>query len=1201
MGSLIFHFCSISSMVYLMAYPGLCQSNFTYSDELALLAFKSSVRDTYNHLQNWSNSSTMCNWSGVTCDSKHERVRILSLAKMGLSGSLPSQIGNLSFLVKLDLNSNRLYGKLPKELLQLQRLEILNLSYNSLSGEIPSWIGSLFTLQHLILGNNSFGGIIPPSISNLSKLETLDLNSNSLQGSIPFDIGRLQNLKILRLSVNELSGNMPPSISNMSSLEWISLSLNLLKGHIPVMDKLTKLKLIYLEVNKLTGQIPRSIGNLIMLQELYLSNNNLKGDIPKEISNLTNANKIYLNDNQLSGYIPKSIGKLTMLQELSLANNDLEGNIPNEIRGLTNLKIMDLSVNQLFGHIPRGIGNLTMLQDLYLGSNNFEGSIPMEIGNLQQLEKLLLSGNNLSEFIPSEIFNISTLKVLSLSNNSLSGSLPSDFGYGFSNLQELYLWGNKLSGKIPNSISNASKLTILELEHNNFEGVLPSTLGHLRYLESLWVHYNNFTIIDNSNSETSFFSSLSNCRHLKTLILSNNPLHTKLPKSIGNLSDSLQTLMIDFCGLNGNIPSEIGNLSNLFKLSLAENALNGPIPTTIGNLQALQHLSLVGNELDGLIIDELCKIRRLVYLYLSRNKFSGAIPSCLGNLMSLQALYLGANKLISGIPSSFWNLTGILKVNLSSNMLVGNLSFKIGNMKALVILELSRNHISGVIPTNIGSLQNLQNFSLADNLLQGTIPESLGNLLSLVKLDLSQNNLSGEIPKSLESLTSLKYVNLSYNELQGEIPSGGVFKDLKAEFFMMNKALCGEPKMQVPPCRKEQRKRSKAKLILLKYLLPMVLSAILVVSGILLFQRKRRNSRHTIMKQDLPTLGMPRRISYFEILDATNRFDESNLLGSGSFGSVFQGRLSGGIMVAVKIFNFYSEALSKSFEVECDTMRNVRHRNLVKIISSCSSDDFKCLIMEFIPNGSLEKWLYSHNYCLDFLQRLNIIINIASALEYLHHGLSTPIVHCDLKPSNILLDDDMVAHVTDFGIAKFLDEGKSRTLTETIPTIGYVAPEYGSLGIVSTKVDVYSFGIILMEVFTRKRPSEDIFVDGLNLKSWRTGSEQAAGLRLVSQISRQHLAPHSGRITDCCSPSPQCLQVFLIVSFQFVVLVLFGIIPATMSLADRYSNSNLDSFLPVKLPELVPEGKITLLLILGGAGYVVLCELLENFQSLQKI
>ncbi|KAI9075423.1 hypothetical protein K1719_042618 [Acacia pycnantha] len=231
MGNLFCRFSFLFSLLFhVMVCPGSCLSNFTNSDELALLAFKSSVRDPYNHLKNWSNSSSICNWSGITCDSKIERVRILSLAKMGLKGALPSQIGNLSFLVKLDLNNNNLYGKLPEELLQLQRLETLNLSFNSFSGVIPDWIGSLFTLQLLVLGNNSFGGIIPPTLSNLTKLETLDLNFNSLQGSIPSDIEGLQHLKILRLSANRLQGIIPPTIFNISSLELISLSLNLLQG-----------------------------------------------------------------------------------------------------------------------------------------------------------------------------------------------------------------------------------------------------------------------------------------------------------------------------------------------------------------------------------------------------------------------------------------------------------------------------------------------------------------------------------------------------------------------------------------------------------------------------------------------------------------------------------------------------------------------------------------------------------------------------------------------------------------------------------------------------------------------------------------------------------------------------------------------------------------------------------------------------------
>ncbi|XP_054813344.1 receptor kinase-like protein Xa21 [Prosopis cineraria] len=174
----------------------LCLTNFTTNDELALLAFKFSVKDPYNHLASWSNSSSICNWVGVMCDSHHERVIALNLGEMGLKGILPSKIGNLSFLLELDLHSNNLYGELPKELIQLHKLQILNLSYNEFNGEIPIWIGSLFTLQHFHLRNNSFGGVIPKSISNLSKLETLNWNGNLIEGFTPFEIGKLSSLKI---------------------------------------------------------------------------------------------------------------------------------------------------------------------------------------------------------------------------------------------------------------------------------------------------------------------------------------------------------------------------------------------------------------------------------------------------------------------------------------------------------------------------------------------------------------------------------------------------------------------------------------------------------------------------------------------------------------------------------------------------------------------------------------------------------------------------------------------------------------------------------------------------------------------------------------------------------------------------------------------------------------------------------------------
>ncbi|XP_054813382.1 LRR receptor-like serine/threonine-protein kinase FLS2 [Prosopis cineraria] len=766
MANLRFHFSfSMFLLLCLMIHPTCCHTNFS-TDELALRAFRFSVRDPYNHLDDWSNSSSICNWVGVTCDSNYGRVRILDLSEMSLKRTLPSQIGNLSFLVKLYLHSNNFYGELPKELFQLRKLEILNLSYNAFNGVIPTWIGSLSALQHLILNNNSLDGVIPSSISNLSKLESLECRSNFIKGSIPFEIGRLGRLKILRISVNNLSRIIPSAISNLSSLERMILSYN-----------------------------------------------------------------------------------------------SLSGNIPETIGALTNPKIISLSFNKLSGQIPRTIGNLTLLQELSLDHNNLEGSI------------------------------------------------PSDICHGLQNVQALHLQANGLSGALPSKWIQCKELKYLQLEYNSFTEEIPKTIG-------IFIK-------------------------LKNLSLGVNKLSGQMPKSIGNLT-VLQELYLD------------------------ANNLEGSIPKAIGGLLDLQYLDLQGNELHGLIIDE-----------------------------------------------------DILRVNLSSNILVGNVSLRIGNLNALVALDLSRNHISGFIPTTLGGLKNLQDLSLAHNNLQGNIPESFKNMLSLVKLDLFKNNLSGKIPKSLKLLIDLQYVNLSYNKLQGEIPSGGVFKNLTPESFMMNQAHC----------------------------------------GVILLRHKRQQNSTSLVRRDLSILGVPIRISYFEIQEATNGFDESNILGRGSYGSVFKGKLSNGIIIVVKIFKFDSQVTLRSFEKECDILRNARHRNLVKVISCCSNVDFKSLVMEFMANGSLEKWLYSHNYFLGYFQRLNIMINVATALEYLHHGLLTPIVHCDLKPSNILMDDEM--HLWNYAIRGVYKKKAHRR---------YVCP------------------------------TEDMFVEGLNLKSWvvRTGCKAGRMFELTS-------------------------------------------------------------------------------------------------------
>ncbi|KAL4312929.1 hypothetical protein GQ457_01G003600 [Hibiscus cannabinus] len=1135
------------------------------TDQSALLALKDHVTNGPENFltTNWSSSVPVCNWFGVTCGSRHDRVTALNLSGLGLVGTLPPHLGNLSFLSLLSIENNHFHGTLPVQLSNLKRIEHMNFGNNSFDGEIPSWLGSLTELRILFLYYNNFNGAIPQSLGYLSKLEFLWLYNNQVSGSIPsaiFNISSLQDidlsnnmlsgsipsishrfpidmfdhlpsLKTLDLSLNMLSGQIPASVSKCKELQSISLSYNQFEGSLPTeIVNLSSLQIFYIGQNQFKGEIPEQIMNLTRLREFDCSHNNFLGPIPFSIFNISSLqkinlrnnmlsgsipsvsqdllslesidfssnnltggiandmfdhipklNRLFLGFNMLSGRIPTSLFKCKELQVLSLAYNQLEGSLPVEIGNLSMLQFFFIGQNHFQGEIPRQIVNLTLLRQFDSPFNNFTGTIPPQIGNLKNLEILNLGVNNLVGSIPPQVFNISTLWKISVISNQLSGHLPSSIGLRLPNLEGLYVGGNHLVGPFPMSITNASKLTDLEMSSNYFSGSIPDTLGNLRNLTYLHLGFNNLTSLG-----MSFLSSLANCRGLEYLGFENNPLVSgELPGLIGNLSGSLQTFLASGCDIRGSIPNEIGNLSRLIRMELDDNVLTGLIPTTFGELKELQSVSLMENKFQGSVPYELCQLNNLAFLFLTSNNLSGPIPSCLG-------------------------LNNLLILNLSSNSLSGPLPIDIGKWNVLTSMDLSNNQLSSDIPTGIANLKDLTHFSLSNNRITSFIPKSFGDLLSLEFLDLSRNNLSGEIPKSLEKLPYLKYFNVSFNRLQGEIPEGGPFGNYSFESFEGNEALCGATRLHVPSCKTKHLRSSKARTKLTMYVALPIASTILVVALIIMILRRRKRKDKLLTQEDLLPIGTWRRISYHELHQATDGFSDSRLLGNGSYGSVYQGALSDGMIFAVKVFKL--EGAFKSFDVECEVLRNTRHRNLIKIISSCSNDvDFKALVLEFMPNGSLDKWLYSNNHFLDISQRLNIIIDVASALEYLHHGHSTPVVHCDLKPSNVLLDDDMVARLSDFGIAKLLCEEDSMTQTMTIATFGYMAPEYGNGGIVSTRGDVYSFGILIMETITRKKPTDEMFGEETSLKSWvekslSSSPDQVVDPNLLSTSERERIA-----------------------------------------------------------------------------------------------
>ncbi|GMJ04171.1 MDIS1-INTERACTING RECEPTOR LIKE KINASE2 [Hibiscus trionum] len=753
--------------------------------------------------------------------------------------------------------------------------------------------------------------------------------------------------------------------------------------------------------------------------------------------------EIDLGDRGLRGSITPQIGALSKLKFLNLSWNNLTGELPPSLGNLTRLSVLDVSHNQIVS-VPLSIRNMRNLVSLNLARNSIL-HMPSGIGLLTNLTHLIMDSNPLHS-IPPQIWNLGNLRTLSLRHCMLGGSIPPSIGKLVS-LVTLDLSFNMLVGPIPSSVGNLTDLASLVLESNQVNGSIPTELTKLRNLSFLDLCVNNMS--------------------------------GEIPSFLGLLT-SLNRLYLDSNHLKGFIPSEIGKLKNLTVLWLTNNKLTGPIPSSLCYLTNLERLYLERNLLHGSIPTEIGNMKNLKYLYLDSNHISSSIPSSLLHLPNLSRLSMGLNMLEGAIPDEIGSLKSLQYLDLSRNKLNGPIPTQIGNLPNLWSLRLANNQLSGRIPLQIGGLP-LSYLDLHHNFISGEIPSQLGNLTQLSFLDLSQNNLSGMIPRFSYHL---QYLNLSFNSLSGPIPDG--LLQIPTESFAGNKDLCasitGFPRCPSSPTVNRERK-SKVKhnltvIILVPTLLFLVSTFALLM--LVLFRRRAKSSKpdpSPTKNGDLFSVwNYDGKIAFEDMVRATEDFDIKHCIGTGGYGSVYKAVLPSGKVVALKkLHQFEAEqpAYDRSFRNEITFLTEIRHKNIVKLHGFCLHNRCMFLVYEYLENGSLFYALSIDDEAaeLDWSKRVNIVKGIAHALSYMHHDCSPPIVHRDISSSNILLNSELEACVADFGTAKLLDPDSSNR-TIMAGTYGYIAPELAYSMVVTEECDVYSFGVLALEVLMGKHPGE---------------------------------------------------------------------------------------------------------------------------------
>ncbi|RWR77738.1 putative ATP binding protein [Cinnamomum micranthum f. kanehirae] len=761
------------------------------------------------------------------------------------------------------------------------------------------------------------------------------------------------------------------------------------------------------------------------------------------------------------------------VERLELPRHELQGNI-SVISLLKALKWLDLSNNFFHGPIPSTFGNLTALEFLDLSSNKFESSIPTQLGGMLNLRSLNLSNNMLNGRIPNEMWSLVRLEELQVSGNKLTGSIPNWVG-NLTNLRVFTAYENYLSGRIPENLGSDSELEVLNLHSNNLEGLIPMSIFASGKLEVLVLTMN---ILNGSIPE-----SIGNCEGLSNLRIGNNRLVGSIPASIGNIS-SLTYFEADYNHLSGEIVPGIAGCSNLTLLNLANNRFTGIVPSELGELINLQELIVSGNNLIGEIPRSLLRCKNLSKLDLSSNGINGSIPEELCNMSRLQFLLLGQNSIRGEIPH------------------------EIGNCIRLLKLQLGGNYLTGTIPPEIGKIKNLQiALNLSFNHLYGPVPHELGKLDKLVSLDLSNNQLSGSIPSELKGMLSLIDVNFSNNLLTGQIPNFAPFQKNPSSSFSGNKGLCGDP---LNSCGDSfgsgGSNRHKVSYRILLAVIGSGLTVFITVTVVvLLFMMREKKERAakaasvaldgtasppSITASNIFVENLKQAVDFENAIKATMK--DSNKISSGTFSTIYKAVMPSGLILSVKRLKSMDRTVlhhQNKMLRELERLGKLCHDNLLRPIGFVIYEDVALLLHDYFPNGTLAQLLHDGakaEFEPDWPRRLSIAIGVAEGIAFLHN---VAIIHLDISSSNVFLDANFNPLIGEIEISKLLDPSRgTASISAVAGSFGYIPPEYAYTMQVTAPGNVYSYGVVLLEILTTRLPVDEAFGEGLDLVKWVHGA-----------------------------------------------------------------------------------------------------------------